>query len=338
MKKFLLSAFAVFGIVNFAFAQDTVEDPEPLVVSTPVMTPDGGAVLPGSTVTITCEEADATIYYTTDGTEPSTESAVYSDPVTINEITVIKAFAVCEGYTDSAVASYLFTIVDENAETVEFLFNNQEFLTTFFAGEDPKDLFTNDTDGKMPVQNKSFTYEGVKITFSPKGNGGVTTNPRFYNNGTTIDLRIYIDQWFSVELDDTDSYISEITLRKHNGGDPFCLDIQSAESTKYNPAQTIGSIVETKYQAVWTPGDDAKDSAVKVFNASPDYDGRITSRITRLCVSIKSKSDAVTHIAADDAFSPVEYYNLQGMRVNNPVSGQLLIRRQGHTVAKSFIR
>ncbi len=41
-------------------------------------------------------------------------------------------------------------------------------------------------------------------------------------------------------------------------------------------------------------------------------------------------------VAANDA--PVEYFNLQGVRVNNPAAGQLVIKRQGSEVTKTIIR
>lgn len=43
-------------------------------------------------------------------------------------------------------------------------------------------------------------------------------------------------------------------------------------------------------------------------------------------------------LGQDDANAPVEYYNLQGVRINNPAAGQLVIRRQGNNVAKIVIR
>ncbi len=36
--------------------------------------------------------------------------------------------------------------------------------------------------------------------------------------------------------------------------------------------------------------------------------------------------------------APVEYFNLQGMKVNNPAAGQLVIRRQGNKVSKMVVR
>jgi hypothetical protein len=48
-------------------------------------------------------------------------------------------------------------------------------------------------------------------------------------------------------------------------------------------------------------------------------------------------SSAVNDIIADDANAPVEYFNLQGVRVNNPENG-LFIRRQGGKASKVIIR
>lgn len=46
---------------------------------------------------------------------------------------------------------------------------------------------------------------------------------------------------------------------------------------------------------------------------------------------------AIDNIVADDANAPVEYFNLQGVKVQNPENG-LYIKRQGKTVEKVFIR
>jgi len=39
-----------------------------------------------------------------------------------------------------------------------------------------------------------------------------------------------------------------------------------------------------------------------------------------------------------DADAPVEYFNLQGVRLMNPAKGQLVIKRQGGTVTKEYVR
>jgi hypothetical protein len=75
----------------------------------PTFSPAAGTVDKGSTVTISAAEG-ATIYYTTDGTEPTTSSKVYRDGITINTATTIKAIAVKEGYSNSAVSSAAYGV------------------------------------------------------------------------------------------------------------------------------------------------------------------------------------------------------------------------------------
>ena len=56
---------------------------------------------------------DATIYYTTDGTEPNTHSAVYTEPLALTQATTIKAMAIVEGKDASPVATYAFEVMPE---------------------------------------------------------------------------------------------------------------------------------------------------------------------------------------------------------------------------------
>ena len=80
-------------------------------VATPTFDPAAGEVIAGSTVTISTTTEDATIYYTTNGDEPTTESTLYTGPITIDAAQTIKAIAVKDGMTNSDVASASYTII-----------------------------------------------------------------------------------------------------------------------------------------------------------------------------------------------------------------------------------
>ena len=79
-------------------------------VATPTFSPAAGAVAEGTEVTISTSTEGATIYYTTDGNEPTTSSTKYTEPITINAAVTIKAIAVKDGTPDSDVATAAYTI------------------------------------------------------------------------------------------------------------------------------------------------------------------------------------------------------------------------------------
>ena len=78
-------------------------------VATPTFSPAAGRYETAQTVSITCETTGATIYYTLDGTNPTTSSTPYTSALTISETTTVKALAVKDG-EQSAVATAKYTI------------------------------------------------------------------------------------------------------------------------------------------------------------------------------------------------------------------------------------
>jgi len=96
---------------NYAVSTNTVNVTVTAVgtQATPTFSPAAGAIAFGTTVTITSAGAD-TIYYTTDGTIPSTSSTNQATtPLVINAPVTAKALAVKAGYTNSAIATAAYT-------------------------------------------------------------------------------------------------------------------------------------------------------------------------------------------------------------------------------------
>ncbi|MBQ9465954.1 MAG: chitobiase/beta-hexosaminidase C-terminal domain-containing protein [Muribaculaceae bacterium] len=97
------------GMTNseVATATYTINLPQ---VETPTFSPAAGTYTSAQSVTINCATSGATIYYTTDGSTPTTSSATYSGAISVSSTTTIKAIAVKNDMTDSEVASATYTI------------------------------------------------------------------------------------------------------------------------------------------------------------------------------------------------------------------------------------
>jgi len=80
--------------------------------ATPTFSPAPGAYSSAQSVTISDTTAGASIYYTTDGSTPTTSSTLFSasNPIAVSSTTTIEAIAVVSGYTQSAVATGTYTI------------------------------------------------------------------------------------------------------------------------------------------------------------------------------------------------------------------------------------
>lgn len=92
-----------------------VVEAELAITSLPAPTIEGEVAFTSSTtVTIKSSESVALIYYTLDGTEPTTESILYKDPFVLDKTTTVKAIAVYKTVT-SPVASMNFKLIDLSA-------------------------------------------------------------------------------------------------------------------------------------------------------------------------------------------------------------------------------
>jgi hypothetical protein len=79
-------------------------------VATPTFSLSGGTYSQPLSVTISDATSGATIYFTTDGSTPTTSSTAYTGPISITQTTTIRAMAAAGGMTNSAVASAIYTL------------------------------------------------------------------------------------------------------------------------------------------------------------------------------------------------------------------------------------
>ena len=90
------------------------------VLPMPTFSPAAGSYTATQSVTISDSSSGASIYYTTNGTTPTTSSTKYAGAISVSTSETIKAIAVATGYTNSAVATAAYTIGTPTAATPTF--------------------------------------------------------------------------------------------------------------------------------------------------------------------------------------------------------------------------
>ncbi len=90
-----------------------------LKVEKPMLTVTSGTVPAGSKVSIRTETHYATIYYTTNGWTPTTQSAKYTGPITINSDTHLEVIAVGPNFVRSAVERADYRVPGSSARVLE---------------------------------------------------------------------------------------------------------------------------------------------------------------------------------------------------------------------------
>ena len=137
-------------------------------VATPEITITSG------TATITCDTDGASIYYTLDGTDPTTSSTLYTTGVAVSSGATIKAIAAKDGYRNSAIASAT------NGKKAVYTFNTDAGIAALGITK------PSSGSGTSLSNTDPYVVNGVSMAVAHGG-----TDTRVYNSGGTLDLRIY---------------------------------------------------------------------------------------------------------------------------------------------------
>ena len=88
-------------------------------LAAPAFSVPAGSYTSAQTVSLSAPSG-ATIYYTTNGQQPTTSSTQYTGPITVSSSEVIEAIAVETGFTDSAVAAMNYQIAPAGTSLINF--------------------------------------------------------------------------------------------------------------------------------------------------------------------------------------------------------------------------
>ena len=136
-------------------ASDVTTQVVTLTLPTPVITTNPQA----GTATIACANSYATVYYTTDGSEPSSSNGNVYTPAGISGLSMmqkVKAIAILAGWNNSPVVSATVSIPSGVTGTVVTLNDLEDHTWTYYSAK---------PDNDYPDQLRSPDPRNVKITY-----------------------------------------------------------------------------------------------------------------------------------------------------------------------------
>ncbi len=173
------------------------------VTAAPVFSPQAGSYSVPQSVTLNDGTAGAVIYYTTNGTAPTTSSSVYSGPIAVGiGTTTIKAMAIASGSSQSAVVTATYIVGQQVTATPTFSPAAGTYATT-------QSVTLNDstagaviyytTNGTTPTTSStvysgpitvaaSETLEAIAVAPNAQASATATAAYTIQNAGTTINF------------------------------------------------------------------------------------------------------------------------------------------------------
>ena len=153
--NFLSTAGTYYGVVyNMAKDADNIADEITIrLMTTNNMVPTPELTYENDVVTITCLQEGAQLYYTTDGTDPTENSTVYSAPIPVSHNMTIKAIGTFEDMQSSDVAQLV--INSFKVETPVIQFAN---LLVYISCSTPESTIYYTLDGSNPAGTSGILY------------------------------------------------------------------------------------------------------------------------------------------------------------------------------------
>ena len=164
-----------------------------LIAATPSFSPAPGTYSSAQSVTLSDTTAGASIYYTTDGTTPTTGSSLYNPgtPIPVSSSMTIKAIAVASGYANSPVASAAYVIATTAATQVSLVSSANVVGIVNDGSAVPNGGLGGGYAYSATLLGTSLSWNGVTFSFGSPGTVDAvanTTIPLPAGNFSTLSL------------------------------------------------------------------------------------------------------------------------------------------------------
>jgi hypothetical protein len=222
---------------------------------------------------------------------------------------------------DAAASKAIITVTNASGNDVDGT-STHTYTIAFAGGDTPEPTSASVYTGSLVIEMMgSVINEGDETVYT------VYITP---TGDSTCDFSL---PNFSLDLGDGptplgDINVENVTMTSNSDGtvtysgtkqNLSLLDGEIIADVNLNGTEQADGSLSMQIAVIWKAGDDENIPINVTFNG-------------------QKQSSGISSVATDDTQAPVEYYNLQGIRVNNPAAGGVYIRRQGSTVSKVLVK
>jgi len=297
-------------------------------VAAPTITGDSPFL---GTTTVTLSGAEGTsLFYTTDGSQPTNASTPYSAPFDLTASATVKAVAY-DGTTASSVATKTFTAAYNATDINDFTTQGNGTVQNLTL-ENAKVVYANATNSNVYVKDATgalcFYNAGLNLKTGDVLNGSVAGKLDIFNN---------LPEFVNNSLTNTD----RLTVTPGTPVGPNTLTISEVKSTKYisDLVQISGvkldSVSKRLYASQGTDSIQIYDT-FKVFADSPVITPSANNTVTGILIIYNTtyeilpisvegvQTTAIEDLKASAGNTDAPTYNLAGQRVDASYKGVVI--------------
>lgn len=278
-----------------------------VIVAKPVITPNGGTFTEPQTVTITAS-ADA-IFYTTDGTDPTSQSTQYTEPFTVSETCTVKAIAydvtgASSGITEAEFKFSTLTAITNIADlcaaapasgTEQVLVQFNDWICTGVKGTSNA-YFTDGTNGILLYEKNHGFEVGDQLS------GTATFNLTIYNE--------------CAEITGLKSTTEGVTITKGATATPILVAISDLQKNMQGCLITVEDVTYNGTDKVFIDGDDNRITPYDSFGSNYTLEDGETYNATGVAIWFVKNGSGYWEIAPRTA---AEFQLVTNSSVAKPV-------------------